>query len=229
MAVAAVQNETAASVYARLNGTSSSTGTKAATGSTAELSDRFLTLLVTQLKNQDPMNPMENAELTTQLAQMSTVEGVNKLNTTLDGLVSQFKSNQVMQGAALVGRQVLGEGDRLTLNDSGAAGGFDLDAAADSVKVKVLDSNNVVVKTLDLGEQEQGLVRFVWDGKNSSGESLATGDYTFKVEASADGKAVSNTTYALGSVLSVSLNETDMDVEVSGLGALGLNQIRQIF
>ena len=225
MAISAVQNESAQSLYASLNGTSSSSST----ASTDELSDRFLKLLVTQLKNQDPMNPMENAELTTQLAQMSTVEGINKMNSTLDGLVSQFKSNQVMQGAALVGRQVLAEGDLLTLGESGAAGAVNLDAAADSVKVRVLDAGGKVVQTLDLGAQEDGLVRFVWDGANASGEAQAAGDYTFKVEASAEGKAVTNATYALGSVLSVSLNDSDMDVEVSGLGERGLDQIRQIF
>lgn len=226
MAITAVQNEAAASVYAGLSGTTSA----AATGSTAELSDRFLKLLVTQLKNQDPLNPMENAELTTQLAQMSTVEGVNKLNTTLDGLVSQFKSNQVMQGASLVGRQVLAEGSAMTLGAAGAAGGIGLDGAASSVKVSVLDANNAVVQTLDLGKQDAGLTRFVWDGKNASGEVQAQGNYSFKVEASsATDKAVTATPYALGSVISVSLNDTEMDVEVSGLGAVGMNQIRQIF
>jgi flagellar basal-body rod modification protein FlgD len=228
MAISATQNESTASLISSLNGTKTSSSTSS-TSSTTELSDRFLKLLVTQLKNQDPMNPMENAELTSQLAQMSTVEGVNKLNTTLDGLVSQFKSNQVMQGAALVGRQVLAEGDALTLGTAGAAGGVGLNAAADSVKVKVLDSNGAVVQTLDLGAQEQGLVRFVWDGKDASGQSLAAGDYTFKVEASAGSKAVTAATYALGNVLSVSLNDSDMSVEVSGLGARGLDQIRQIF
>lgn len=225
MAVTAVQNETAASVFASLNGASSATSKASA----AELSDRFLKLLVTQLKNQDPMNPMENAELTTQLAQMSTVEGVNKLNTTLDGLVSQFKANQVMQGASLVGRQVLAEGDALTLGSAGAAAGVGLDADADSVKVKLFDANGVLVQTLNLGEQEAGLVRFVWDGKNAAGESQAEGEYSFKVEATSAADKVAATAYALGTVLSVSLNDSDMDVEVAGLGARGLDQIRQIF
>lgn len=225
MAVTAVQNESAASVYASLNGAAATTKANA----TSEMSDRFLKLLVTQLKNQDPMNPMENAELTTQLAQMSTVEGVNNLNTTLDGLVSQFKTNQVMQGASLVGRQVLAEGDGLTLGASGAAGGVGLDAAADGVKVKIFASNGALVQTLSLGQQDAGLVRFVWDGKSAAGEAQAAGEYSFKVEAMAADKSVAATPYALGSVLSVALNDSDMDVEVSGLGTRGLDQIRQIF
>jgi flagellar basal-body rod modification protein FlgD len=228
MAITAVQNEAAASVYSSLNGAASTSSTSA-TGSAAEMSDRFLKLLVTQLKNQDPTNPMQNSELTTQLAQMSTVEGVNKLNSTLDGLVAQFKSNQVLQGAALVGRQVLAEGAALTLGASGAAGGMALDTAADSVKVSVLNSAGAVVQTLDLGAQESGLVRFVWDGQSASGQAQASGGYTFKVDAVAAGKAVTATTYALGSVLSASLNDSNMSVEVAGLGERGLDQIRQIF
>ncbi len=225
MAVTAVQNETTASVLASLNSRASS----ASASSTSELSDRFLKLLVTQLRNQDPMNPMENAELTTQLAQMSTVEGVNKLNSTLDGLVSQFKSNQVMQGAALVGRQVLADGNALSLGSAGAAGGIGLEAAVDSLRVNVVDSNGVTVRSLDLGKQDAGLVRFVWDGRDNAGASLSEGDYTFKVEAGTAGNTVAATPYALGNVLSVSLNANNMDVEVSGLGARGLDQIRQIF
>jgi flagellar basal-body rod modification protein FlgD len=229
MAITAVQNDSAASVIASLSGAK----TAGSVSSTAELSDRFLKLLVTQLKNQDPMNPMENAELTTQLAQMSTVEGVNKLNTTLDGLVSQFKSSQVLQGAALVGRQVLAEGNVLTLGSAGAAGGIGLATSADGVKVKVLDGAGALVQTLDLGAQDAGLVRFVWDGKNASGQAQAEGQYSFKVEASAAAgtatQAVTASTYALGNVLSVSLNDSDMSAEVSGLGARGLGQIRQIF
>ncbi|MDP2788323.1 MAG: flagellar hook assembly protein FlgD [Pseudomonadota bacterium] len=225
MAISAVQTDSTSNLVASLNG---SANTKT-TDSAAELSDRFLTLLVTQLKNQDPMNPMDNAEMTSQLAQISTVEGVNNLNATVDGLVSQYKSNQVLQGASLVGRQVLADGDALTLSEAGAAGGVGLETSADSVKIKVLDGNGAVVQTLDLGAQDAGLVRFVWDGKGADGQSQAEGQYTFEVEAGVAGKSVAAATYTLGNVLSVSLNGNDMVAEVSGLGDRGLDQIRQIF
>lgn len=225
MAISAVQNDSNASLVSSLNGTQA---TKAASA-TAEASDRFLKLLVTQLQNQDPMNPMENAELTTQLAQMSTVEGINKMNSTLDGLLAQYKSNQVLQGAALVGRQVLAEGDALILGSGGAAGAVELAGAADSVKIKVFGSNGALVQTLDLGKQDAGLVRFAWDGMDASGAAQALGDYTFTATASAGAATVAATQFTLGSVLSVSLNESDMDVEIDGLGECGLNQIRQIF
>ena len=225
MAVSAVQNDSNASLIASLNGAT----TSKATSATTEASDRFLKLLVTQLQNQDPMNPMENAELTTQLAQMSTVEGINKMNASLDGLVAQFKASQVLQGASLVGRQVLAEGDVLNLGSGGAAGAIELDGAADSVKVKVFGGNGALLQTLDLGKQDAGLVRFAWDGTDADGVAQALGEYTFSAAANAGAASVAATQFTLGSVLSVSLNESDMDVEIDGLGERGLSQIRQVF
>ncbi len=202
----------------------------ARTGSAAqEMSDRFLKLLVTQLRNQDPMNPMENAELTTQLAQMSTVEGIASLNQSMTGLVDMFRSSQVLQGASLVGRQVMAEGNLLSLGAAGAVGGVDLAGRADSVRVNVLDASGASVRSFDLGAQEAGLARFVWDGRDQFGNVLAQGDYSFRAEASAAGKRVAAVTQSVGGVLSVSLSDSGMQAEVSGLGMRGFAQIRQIY
>lgn len=222
---AATNDDGRASLVAALN---QGGGAGSATPSAAqELSDRFLKLLVTQLKNQDPMNPMENAELTSQLAQMSTVEGISKLNTTL---VEMSRASQMAQGASLVGRSVLAQGDHLELTSAGAVGGIDLASMADSVKVTVFDANGSAVRTLDLGKQDGGLIRFVWDGKNAAGTQLPAGAYSFQVTASAAGKAVDATSYGMGSVLSVALNDGNgMDVEVSGFGVLGLDKIKQVY
>ena len=192
-----------------------------------EMSDRFLKLLVTQLKNQDPMNPMDNAEMTSQLAQMSTVEGITKLNTTLSELT---RTSQMLQGASLVGHSVLAEGNNITLTDSGAVGGIDLASKADSVKVAILDKDGKTIREMQLGEQDAGLVRFVWDGKNAAGELQSNGDFSFKVTATAAGTAVDSTTYSLGSVVSVALNSSDaMEAEVSGVGVLTLDKIKQVY
>jgi len=219
MAVTAVQSQYSAEAAA----------SQTASSGVKEMSDRFLKLLVTQLKNQDPMNPMENAELTMQLAQMSTVEGVNKLNDSLDALNAQYRASQVIQGAGLVGRQVLAEGDLLSLTSAGAAGGVGLETAADSVKVQILDAGGGVVRSLDLGDQPSGLARFAWDGRDANGVLLPHGEYSFQVQATAAGKAVATTAYALGGVMSVALNGDTLDVEISGLGNRGMDQIKQIF
>src|SRR5574343_665936 len=93
--VSNTSSTSAADVYSAINGAS---GTKtASTSSTAELENKFLTLLMTQIKNQDPLNPMDNAQMTTQLAQLNTVNGIEKLNTTLAQLVSGFNEAQGMQ------------------------------------------------------------------------------------------------------------------------------------
>lgn len=196
---------------------------------TQEMSDRFLKLLVTQLRNQDPLNPMENAELTTQLAQMSTVEGIASLNQSMTGLVDMFRSSQVLQGASLVGRQVMAEGNLLSLGAAGAVGGVELAGRADSVRVSVLDAGGATVRSFDLGAQEAGLARFVWDGRDQFGNVLAQGDYRFLAEASAAGNRVAAVTQSVGGVLSVSLSDSGMQAEVSGLGMRGFEQIRQIY
>ena len=103
--------------------------------------DRFLKLLVAQIQNQDPLNPLDNAQVTTQMAQINTVNGIEKLNRTVAALGTQFASLQVMQGASLVGRDVTVPGDRLTVDDDGAgSGGFELAAPADRVKVEILNA-----------------------------------------------------------------------------------------
>lgn len=202
----------------------------AASGSSAaELGDRFLKLLVTQLKNQDPLNPMDNAEITSQMAQLSTVEGINKMNDAIAGLTTQFRSTQALQGATLIGRQVLAEGATLELGDSGAAGGVDLASAADKVTINVLNDNGNVVRSLDLGSLDAGLNRFAWDGLDASGNSMAQGGYSFTVAATAAGKNVDASTYSLAQVLSVSMASTGLDVELSTLGNLSLDKIKQIF
>lgn len=197
--------------------------------SIGELEDRFLTLLVTQLKNQDPMNPMENAELTTQLAQMSTVEGINKLNASFESLLSGYQASQTLQAAALIDRTVLVEGNLLALGENGAAGRVNLAVAADTLKIRVTDADGNLVKVLDLGANPAGDVDFAWDGTDSAGNALATGNYHYSIDAASGGSAVAATTYALGLVGSVALSGGSAKVEVLGIGSRDMSQIVQIF
>lgn len=222
MAVSTVQNDNS-SLLASLNARTS------ASGSTKELSDRFLTLLVTQLKNQDPMNPMENAELTSQLAQLSTVEEIGKLNTSMTSFVDQFRASQSLQAASLVGRQVLTTGDDIQLGSKGGMGAVDLEGAADQVTVRITDANGITVRVLELGQQAAGFSPFVWDGLNQSGQAAAQGAYRYTVTASQAGEKVETTSYALDQVMSVSLEEGGTYLELAGAGNRDLDQIRRIY
>src|SRR3954469_4587875 len=95
-------------------------------------SDRFLKLLVAQMQNQDPLNPMDNAQVTSQMAQINTVTGIEKLNTTMQGLSGQFVQMQALQGASLVGRDVIVPGNKIDMQDGVGQGGFELTSAADN-------------------------------------------------------------------------------------------------
>ncbi len=223
MSIAAVQNDNSALLSALNGGSATQSGSDI-----GEVEDRFLKLLVTQLRNQDPMNPMENAELTSQLAQMSTVEGINKLNDNMATLLSGYQSSQTLQAAGLIGRQVLVDGDGLVLNQGQAVGGVELAQPADRLLVDVYKDNQVV-QTLDLKDQPAGLVRFTWDGKDSSGNTLPDGTYRFAVNAQQGGERFDATPLTLDQVASVVLQGGAMQLELLGQQPKGLDQVRQIF
>ncbi len=226
MAVNAVHHDHA-SLYAALNAAAGVQGRS----QMREVEDRFLKLLVTQLRNQDPMNPMQNAELTMQLAQMSTVEGINKLNAGLEAMLDSYRASQTLQAAGLIGRQVLVAGDRLGLSAEGMAiGGMDLAQAATTVRVSILDAGGAVVRKLDLGSLPAGLSRFVWDGRDDSGAALPLeGSYRFAIDAVSDGRAVQATALTLDQVYGVITEGTGMRLELAHRGRLSLDQVRQIF
>jgi flagellar basal-body rod modification protein FlgD len=164
-----------------IGGITTGSGAAAASGSTNTdaASDRFLRLLVAQMKNQDPLNPMDNAQVTSQMAQINTVTGIEKLNGTVQELSSQFLQLQTMQGATLVGRDVVVPGNRLDVDAGIGRGGFELESAADSVKVEIVSGSGAVVGTIELGAQTGGVHDFAWD---ASAHPAADG-YSFRVVA----------------------------------------------
>jgi flagellar basal-body rod modification protein FlgD len=224
MAVAAAQNDMS-SVIAAINGA----GKTGSSGAMKEVEDRFLKLLVTQLKNQDPMNPMENAEMTMQLAQMSTVEGINKLNANMESLLAGYQAAQTLQATALLGHQVLTEGNVMSLVDGQAVGAAELSAPADRVTVQVLGSAGQVLDTLEMGAQPAGEVRFAWDGVAADGSALPNGQYGFLVSAQAGGQAIAATPLALVQVSSVRMQDGNVSLELGGIGQRTLGQVRQVF
>ncbi|MCE9633574.1 MAG: flagellar hook assembly protein FlgD [Methylophilales bacterium] len=191
--------------------------------------DRFLKLLVTQMKNQDPLNPLDNAEITSQMAQLSTVTGIEKLNATL----AAMSQSQAYQAAALINHGVLAPGSFVDLSfdsagNGAALAGVDLTTAAESVKVTITDSNGNVVRKLDLGKRDVGSSIFGWDGLTDAGAKAAAGTYKFTVQATQGGSAVAATSLAVGTVNSVLMNTAGPNLNVSGFGLVDLSEVRQI-
>jgi flagellar basal-body rod modification protein FlgD len=216
---------TSAAATAALAATAATTSGGATSGTNAAGSeDRFLKLLVAQLSNQDPMNPMDNAQMTSQMAQISTVTGVQQVNQAIKDLSAQLASMQMLQSSSLVGRSVLVDGNKLPVSNSKASGAIDLVTAADSVKIDVLSAGGQVVDTIDLGAQSAGRHLFDWD---ASGK-LASGAVSYRVTATQAGNAVSTSQLVRDSVDSVSTDSGTMNVQLHGLGSVAYDKLKAI-
>lgn len=167
-------------------------------GQSAALQDSFMTLLVTQLQNQDPLSPMENKEMTSQLAQINTVSGIEKLNDSLGQINDQIDAGQTLQASGLIGKGVLVPGDRILLSQ-GEDGdgevtttpfGVELEQPADNVTVTITNQAGEVINRYDLGGVDAGVESFSWDGETSDGQIAADGAYHVSVEASRGGEPV---------------------------------------
>lgn len=197
--------------------------------STTATQDRFLKLLVTQLKNQDPLNPMDNAQMTSQMAQISTVDGIEKLNTTLQALMNNSNASQSLQAAALVGRGVLVPGKGLEFIAAGgsAYGGIDLAGPADAVTVTITDANGLTMRTLNLGGMKAGVNPFQWDGKTDSGIVVADGSYNISAAAKLGQNKVDVGSLQLGMVSSIMSGSQGVSLNVGALGAFKLSDVKE--
>lgn len=182
--------------------------------------DRFLKLLVAQLNNQDPMNPMDNAQMTSQMAQINTVSGINQLNETMKSLASQFNTLQALQGTALIGHDVLVKSNTLTIESGKANGSVELTNKADNVKVEILTPGGKTLDTITLGPLSSGRHSFTWDASSYTG----TGSPTFKVTATSGGKAVETTALARDTVVAIGSN----GIQLKGRDPVYYDQIQGI-
>lgn len=210
-----------------LNGASASAGAGSAKNMN-EAQDRFLKLLVTQMKNQDPLNPMDNAAVTTQMAQISTVTGISQLNDTLKTLLGQGTDTQALQGASLAGHQVLVSGNALELAGGAATAGFELTKAADRVALSVQDSTGRTLKQIELGPHPAGVYVANWDGVTTTGDRAVDGRYTFKIDATAAGQAMPATALALGRVNGVSPGNGSLQLDLGSLGIRAYSDVKRI-
>lgn len=212
-----------------VNGTSgssggSTSGTNKNDSSAQAVQDRFLKLLVAQLNNQDPMNPLDNAQMTSQIAQLNTVTGIENLNATVNTVLSQMASMQALQGAAMVGHDVLTAGSTLQVVDGTGRGAFDLATTADSVKVQVRTAGGTLLDTIDLGGRDAGRHSFEWDASEyTGGEALS-----FTVVPTANKVPVTATALQRSRVESVSNENNVLTLQLAGGKSLPYSNVKAI-
>ena len=207
--------------------TSASGGTANSTSTGSAVENRFLSLLVAQMKNQDPLNPLDNAQVTSQLAQINTVNGIEQLNQTLGKLMASNQSMQALQAASMVGHEVLAEGNSMALAAGSAKAGFDLPDGADHVTVTITSPSGLVVHRDTLDNLGAGVHTFSWDGKTDSGAAAADGNYTFSVAATTSGKSVTASPLSISRVDGVSNGTSGLTVNTSA-GTLDWSKIKQV-
>lgn len=232
-------NSTSSTSITDLMSTMNAKPATTATDSVDADTNKFMTLLVTQLKNQDPLNPLDNAQITSQLAQLSTVTGVNKLNTTLESLKASYQSSEAITATNLIGHGVLVEGNYANLTGSKAILGVQLATPADNVQVIITDpKTGKDVQSIDLGPQQAGTVPLAWDGVpdptklDSAGKpvTLADGSYTFRVVATRGGQPLTDAkALAFDSVASVTTGGADgVKLNLPVKGQVAMADIKQV-
>lgn len=193
-----------------------------------EAQDRFLKLLVAQLNNQDPMNPMDNAQMTSQMAQINTVTGIQQLNQTMQGMAGQFTAMQMLQGTSMIGRTVLTEGNTLgTAADGRHTAAFDLEGQAADVKVQITTAGGELVDTIPLGAGSAGRNYFTWDAANKySGDKS---QLRYVVQASNGSNAVAATPLSPHAVMAASASNGQLMLELDDGSSLAHSAIKAVY
>jgi len=227
-----VTNDTTTSDYLKSlqTATSGKTG-DTTTGSSTLGKDSFLQLLVTQMQNQNPLDPQDNSEFVAQLAQFSSLETMQNLSTSVDAIGGMYQSSQALQASSLVGRTVVVDAGSTSVDTTkGITGQAVLPNSSTVTEVKVYDSKGEVVRTLDLGEQKAGNASFTWDGKDESGNVLASGNYSFVATAALDGKSSTVKTYLPATVSSVTMGSAGaaMTLNLADGSNIALSKVQQI-
>ncbi|GAB1258132.1 flagellar hook assembly protein FlgD [Aurantivibrio plasticivorans] len=201
----------------------------------------FLELMITQLNNQDPLNPQENSEFIAQLAQFSSVEGIERLNSNFETFAGSFSSNRALEASSLVGRQVSVPGNETYLLDGQLVSATaTIPATTTDLNVNIYSESGELIQSFPLGAQESGDVAIRWDGlyleKNGEivdhnggrSEPVGPGVYRVEVLASQDGKMEEMDTAVSANVNSVTVDPSGaITLNLAGIGAVSLSDVRQ--
>ncbi|TGN41812.1 flagellar hook assembly protein FlgD [Marinobacter confluentis] len=201
------------------------------TGNKNELGkNEFMELMIAQLKNQNPLEPQNNGEFISQLAQFSSLEEMQSLSGSVDDVVSQFRSTQALQASAMVGRTVLAPSDMGVLGASGKiSGNVEVPATTSGLRVSIENGAGERVRQIDLGSRQAGVAGFSWDGKDGNGNSLPPGPYRIVAEASYPDGQQQLGTMVSANVDSVSLGKGgSVTLNLAGMGSIALSDVQQI-
>ncbi|MDR9753426.1 flagellar hook assembly protein FlgD [Pseudomonas sp. SZMC_28357] len=209
-----------------------SSATSTATGSQTLGKDSFLKLLVTQLNNQNPLDPQDNGEFVAQLAQFSSLEGITTLNDSVKNISDAFGSSQALQASSLVGRSVIIKTDKTVVDTSKTMDGtVVVPESGDplTVTINVKDADGKAVRSIVLEKQNGGVTDFKWDGKNEAGEVAPAGSYTFTATTTIDSQSVALDTYLPATVNSVTMIPgEELMLNLAGLGKVGISNVQTI-
>jgi flagellar basal-body rod modification protein FlgD len=211
-----------------INSTSTSSLTAGSAADVKATKDNFLKLLVTQMKYQDPMNPMDSAQMTSQIAQLNTVEGINQLNATVSNLQASLMASQSMQSASLIGKTILADGNSISLLNGSANLSMRLEGAAESVIVDVINSSGRIIKTTNLGANAAGIQSFTWDGSTNEGGTAPNGQYTFQVNAKKLNQTVAVTPLIQATVSGVEVTSAGPQLSLNNGTNIALSTVRGV-
>lgn len=201
----------------------------------------FLKLMITQLENQDPLSPQENAEFISQLAQFSSVESLDSLNNNFDSFTQNFVANQALQASSLVGTSVSVETDEAILDvGSAVAAVVDVPQSSGDVNLNIYTESGELVEQMSLGTVPAGELNFRWNGQfaevdgelldwqSSHEEGLPPGKYSFEFTSAVEGEKTQLTTYLSANVNSVTVGASGaLTLNLAGVGAVGLDDVKQ--
>ena len=220
-----------ARLLAAINGGSADATTSTADASASGTEDRFLKLLVAQMRNQDPLNPMDNAQVTSQLAQINTVRGIESLNASMSKLVERGASASATDSVGMLGRQVLAAGDEFSRDVGGGTSrlGFELAGTARGAVAEVLDSAGKVVFTRSFQSPAAGVTTFDWNGSVDGGGTAPAGQYRLRVSATDGSNPVAATALSSTRVIGVSQDGAAVRLDLAGRAGVAPGAIKAIF
>lgn len=193
--------------------------------------DSFLKLLVAQMKNQDPFEPVKNEDMVAQMATFSNVAGISEMNKTLKDMSGRLESANAAQAISYVGKTVLVEGDTAYPNTDGSLSAvLPLDESANEVLVQISDNAGNLLRSLNYGAQGKGDVAIEWDGKTDSGGAAPAGPYKLTSSVLRNGTRIASPINVWAPVTSVSLGKDGSApvLNLAGLGSKPLTAVRQV-